>query len=203
MVTNYSYVSRGYDIPQTKGRLKTDLDSDLFIDPSRSARQCKILSHLYIKDEWSLWTDADIELLKSPEEILKKYKHLGDIVTFHHRERDCVYDEAIAVKLGKRDLNFKIIDEQIAFYKSEGYPEHNGLFETGCLLRHHTPEVIAFNNYWWSINCRYSKRDQLGAPYVAWKTGIKVGFFEGTVSSNSEFYIHGHQPNPDLNPLRS
>jgi hypothetical protein len=203
MITNYSYVSRGYDIPKTKGRLFTDEDSNLFIDPARSARMVKILSHLFVKDEWSLWTDADIELLKSPEEILKKYKNYGDIVTFHHRQRDCVYEEAFAVKIGKRDTNFKIIDEQMAFYKSEGYPEHNGLFETGCLLRHNTPEVARFNEFWWAQDCRFSKRDQLSAPYTTWKTGIKVSFFDGTVSANSEFYIHGHQPNPLLNPLRS
>lgn len=195
MITTYSFVSGGYDVPRTKGKLFTEKDIDLFKEPTRNARMCKILSHLFIKDEWSLWTDADIELLKSPEEILEKYKHLGDIITFKHRARNCIYDEAVAVFLGRRETNREIVDAQVQLYKDDGYPPQNGLNETGCLLRHHTPEVIAFNNYWWSINCRYSKRDQLSFNYVAWKMGIKVGEFERNYNCSEDLTIHGHLPN--------
>jgi hypothetical protein len=194
MVTAYTYVTTGYDTPHTSGKVLTEKDYDTFKDSTRNARAAKILSHLFIEDEWSLWTDGTIELLKSPEEILAKYKDRGDIVTFKHRARDCAYDEAEAIFLGKREDNHQVVDEQVALYKKDGYPEHNGLFETGVMLRHHTPEVIAFNNYWWSLNCRFSKRDQLGANYTAWKLGIKVGLFDGTVSSSEDFYIYPHPP---------
>jgi Protein of unknown function (DUF616) len=198
MITTYSYVSRGYDLPQTKGTLFTEKDVDLFKDPTRSARMVKLLSHLFIKDEWSLWTDADIQLLMSPEEILEKYKDRGDVITFKHRARNCVYDEAIAVALGKRDTNQEIINEQMNFYRSEGYPEKNGLFETGCILRHHIPEVIRFNEFWWAQDCRFSKRDQLSVNYSAWKLNMKIGLFEGNYNASEILTIRGHQPNRNL-----
>lgn len=194
----YTYVSTGYDNPRSKGLLFTEEDVNLFKETTRNARMVKILSHYFISSEWSLWVDGDIELQLKPEEILEKYKDKGDLIVFKHRARNCVYDEAVAVFLGKRENNHKIVDEQVAFMRNEGYPEQNGLFETGCLLRRNCPEINRFNEMWWANNCRFSKRDQLSANYCAWKTGIKVGHFEGNMSVNDDFYLHGHLPNPDL-----
>lgn len=195
MISVYNFSSTGYDNPRCKGKIFTENDVNLFSDMTRNARMVKILSHLFIKDEWSLWTDGDIELLKSPEEILEKYKDRGDIVFMKHRQRACVYDEADAVWAGKRDTNKAIVEEQMNTYTADGYPRRNGLFETGVVLRHHTPEVMRFNEFWWAQNCRFSKRDQLSVNYSVWKCGIKVGLFDGHFNASEDFYIHGHLPN--------
>lgn len=198
MITQYTYISQGYDTPRTEGLIIGEGKSSLFIDPTRNARMVKVLSHLFINDEWSLWTDGTIALKKSPEEILEKYKDRGDIVTFKHRVRNCAYDEGVAVLAGRRDTNREIVEEQMAYYRSEGYPEQNGQFETGCFLRHHTPEVKRFNEFWWAQICRFSKRDQLSVNYAAWKLGIKVGNFDGNLDENEEFTIFPHLPNSSL-----
>lgn len=194
MITNYTYISGGYDIPRIEGKVFTEKDYDLFKDPTRNARAVKVLSHLFIDDEWSLWTDGTIELLKSPEEILQKYRNRGEIVFFKHRARNSAYKEASAVLLGKRDTNKQIIEEQVQHYWKEGYPMANGLFETGAILRHHVPEVRRFNEFWWSQICRFSKRDQISVNYSAWKTGVKWGLFDGNFNSSEDFYIYPHQP---------
>lgn len=198
MITVYSYISGNYDTPHTDCKIYGEQDIDLFKDPTRNARMCKILSHLFVKTEWSLWIDGTIQLLKTPEEILEKYKDRGDMVTMRHRARNCAYDEAVAIFLGKRENNHAIVDEQVATYKADGYPVQNGLFETGCILRHHTPEVVRFNEFWWAQNCRFSKRDQLSVNYSAWKTGLKVGFFDGNYNASEDLTIHPHLPNSNL-----
>jgi hypothetical protein len=198
MITLYSFISDGYDIPRTTGKIFNEKDVSLFVDPTRNAREVKILSHLFINDEWSLWTDGTIELKKSPGEILEKYKDRGDIITFKHRFRNCTYDEGTAVLAGHRDRNVAIVNEQMEYYHKEGYPEQNGQFETGVLLRHHTPEVKRFNEFWWSQICRFSKRDQLSVNYTAWKLGTKVGLFNGDLDNSEDFVIHPHQPNSSL-----
>lgn len=198
MITNYTYITTGYDIPRIEGKVFSEKDYDLFKEPTRNARAVKILSHLFIKDEWSLWTDGTIALLKTPEEILQKYKDRGDIIFFKHRARNSAYKEASAIFLGRRENNHELVEEQMQSYWSDGYPPRNGLFETGAILRHHTPEVCRFNEFWWAQVCRYSKRDQLSANYSAWKTGVKWGLFDGNFNTSEDFFIYPHQPNKNL-----
>ena len=200
MIKTYSFLSEGYDVPQNQERIFTDKDVDLFKDPTRNARMVKILSHLFVREEWSLWMDADIELLVSPEEILNKYKDRGDIVFMKHRFRDCAYDEAIAVISGGRDTNRPLIQEQVNTYLMDHYPKQNGLFETGVILRRNTVGIQELNEFWWAQNCRYSKRDQLSINYSVWKLGIEVGMFDDNFDTSKEFKIHGHQPNSKLLP---
>lgn len=193
MITQYTYISNDHiDKPRTQGILLRDDACDLFKDPTRNARQVKVLSHLYVQDEWSLWTDGTIELLKPLEEIFEKYKNRGEVVFFKHRARNSCYTEAAALIDGGRDDHVDLIKEQIETYYRDGYPLNNGLFETGVILRHHTPKVIEFNNFWWSQISRFCRRDQVSVNYSAWKTGIEYGFFDGDLNHSEDFYIYGH-----------
>lgn len=171
------------------------LTTPLFLDDRRTARQYKLLSHQYINEEYSLWIDGNIDL-KIPENelmplLIEKYLKDCDIATMKHPERDCIYQEAETCKLLTLDSP-ELIDEQMTKYRSEGYPEHNGMVATTYLLRRHSDKVKEFNNAWFSELCRYSRRDQLSFNYVAWKLGVKYNTFEGEWLDNPYFLYNLH-----------
>lgn len=191
-MTVYTYISNGYDSVKINGKIfGTELQ--IFRDPVRDSRMHKILSHLFIEDEWSLWVDGSVELKLTPEEILNKYKDRGDLIVSRHHSRNCIYKEASVILQNGMDRP-EIVRDQIDQYQKEGYPDENGLYETGCLLRRNTREVNRFNEFWWAQLCRYSRRDQLSFAYSVWKTGLKVGLFDGNLHQSEDFTLHYHGP---------
>lgn len=156
---------------------------NIFGDPRRNAKLPKILSHLFVDDEYSLWMDGSINLKVPMRELVSKFLGDADICFFnhplsHHGHRDCLYEEAEVCKKFKLD-DPNIIDEQIARYRQQGYPEHNGLYAGNVILRRHTPKIIQFNNMWWAEVCRGSRRDQISLNYCLATLGIRANLFPG------------------------
>ncbi len=171
----YTAITGGKDRPRKDIVVFT---GNLFLDSRRTARQYKILSHQYIRAEYSLWTDGNITTKVPIDYLIEKYLKDADMATFRHPMRDCIYDEASTCMALNLD-DPAVIMEQMERYRAAGYPEHNGLAETLYILRRHTKEIETFNNFWWSEVCRGSKRDQLSFNYVCWKLGIRYNTFLG------------------------
>uniref|UniRef100_A0A6M3IT97 TOD1/MUCI70 glycosyltransferase-like domain-containing protein n=1 Tax=viral metagenome TaxID=1070528 RepID=A0A6M3IT97_9ZZZZ len=143
----------------------------------REARKRKCLSHIYADTEFSIWHDGNIRLLTSPSAMVEMLGDM-DLLAFAHPYRDCAYDEAGAcIELGKADA--EILAAQTTRYIAEGFPTHNGLCETGLLVRRHSEAIIRFNEMWWAEIEAGSHRDQASFNYVAWKTGARIKVLSG------------------------
>ena len=59
-----------------------------FKDPRRNSRAPKILSHQFIQDEFSIYIDGNMSLMKPPEELVERYLKDHDIAIFKHPKRD-------------------------------------------------------------------------------------------------------------------
>lgn len=178
-------------------------DYDLFKDDRRNSRIQKIMPHLYMTCEYSLYIDGNIRLLKTPEELIETYLKEYDIALFKHPTRDCLYNEAlVCAKMGLDDP--ETIIEQVKDYELTGYGKHKGLCECGIILRRHTPQVQALNERWWAHYCRYSRRDQISFMKAVDEVGIPIkiisepfllrpdGSAERTDGS-FEIYSHNHR----------
>jgi hypothetical protein len=148
--------------------------TELFEDPRRNARFHKILPHLYFPnyDVW-IWIDGSIEVIASPEYLVRNWLKGYDMVVLKHPDRNCIYKEAEVVK-GKGYDYGGLIDSQMAKYRSGGYPAKNGLSETKIVMRYNTPEVVKFNKMWFYELATGSLRDQLSFDYCVWKTELKI-----------------------------
>ena len=100
------------------------------------------------------------------------------ITALLHPDRDCAYDEGWVCKVWGLD-DPKKIDELLGKINYDGYPVHNGLCETGVIIRENTKEIRDFNEYWWSMISNYSLRDQISFNYCLWKHDIKHNLFDG------------------------
>lgn len=164
----------------------------------RTARWHKLHPNIVTKNQdISIWIDASqrIKARTLVADLLKvtagKYPQ-EDIFSFKHPQRSCIYQELQACLDLKKD-NPVLMKNQIALYRSEGYPTFNGLVETACVVRRDTDRVFKFNQYWWRMLDEYSLRDQLSFNYVAWKLNATYGHIPGCRSNSAffDFVSHG------------
>ena len=142
----------------------------------RSQRRVKILipDEIFDNYEYSVYVDCKRPLAVDFEWLLDLLEPQSDFMTrLHRRKRDCVYEEG-RICIERRLDNREDILRQLDFYKSENYPAHNGLYWTTILFRRHTKRLKQFSTLWWDQVERYSYRDQISLPYVAWKHDMKI-----------------------------
>lgn len=151
---------------------KMDLGHLIPVRRQRFVKIC-IPDEIFDNYEYSVYLDC-----KRPYSIDFNYllEHMlpgSDILTRQHRRRSCIYDEGEFCIKKKKDKK-EVISDQLDFYRSEKYPDHNGLHASGLLLRRHTERVKEFLKLWWEQVEKHSHRDQISLPYVAWKYGMKI-----------------------------
>ena len=145
------------------------------LDPARASRRAKLMPHRYFPEaEWSVWLDNKSRLLADPAAIVAALKTQSDrnFFAFPHFRRTCVYQEGQAVWENGLD-DYKTVKERMRQYRAEGMPENTGLIEGHFIVRrHNAPEVADFGERWFEHVLRFSRRDQISFPYLAWKTGF-------------------------------
>jgi len=141
----------------------------------RQQRFMKILipDEIFDNYEYSVYVDCKRNSTIDFERLLSFMEPQSDIVTRQHKTRDCVYEEG-RVCIEKRKDDEATISKQLDFYRKENYPVHNGLHYSYILLRRHTEKMKMFSMFWWMQLERYSYRDQISLPYVAWKHDMKI-----------------------------
>ena len=141
------------------------------LDNNRKAKQYKLLPHKYLKDyKYSFWLDGTFRIKGSIREyIYKNIKADSPMLCVVHTERECVYEEYEASKIIPRYPR-SVMEEQINYYKKQGFPKKHGLGVMGAIFRKHDdPAVIQVMEDWWQENIRFTNQDQLSFAYVCWK----------------------------------
>jgi len=166
----------------------------LYRDPRLSARALKVSSHKTMMNyDYSVWVDGSCKVANSIEDFVFIHCAGENICSFKHKSRDCIYKEARTCRLKGKD-DPRVINKQMDWYKSMGYPKGNGLIESTILVRKNNEEdVRTLNEEWWKIIESFSNRDQLSFNFVVWKFGIKHKVLEGGgLSLESFFYMKPH-----------
>lgn len=162
----------------------------IFADPQRNARRVKLLPHLFLPRDAtvSVWVDASLHLRDVSVESIAMLLGEADMACVKHANRNCIYDEAEAVLEVKYDSPGRV-RRQLSQYSREGFPRQFGLHATMFLVRRHFNDTCArLDMNWWSVLCRYSKRDQLSFDYARWiNGGVKVNTLSFNHFSNPLF----------------
>lgn len=157
-------------------------------------RRFKVLPHLFFPGyKTSIWVDASLSILQDLRKYMMWYQKTSDILFFPHYVRDCVYDEGAICMVWKKD-NKKDLAAQMHAYYEEGYPEHNGLVQGGCIVRNHNEKkIIRVMEDWWEEICRFSKRDQVSLPYVLDKNKLSYDLCDLYYEDNLWLKNTGHK----------
>lgn len=151
---------------------KVDIVGDSFfqgLSPMMANRKLKILQNdMLMQYDYTVYIDGNIEIVAAVSPIIECMGKTK-MAVHYHRSRDCIFDEVISVKHLKK-ISGEDMDAQLECYRSEGFPEHFGLYENSILVRNNKDSSIkSLMNSWWSEMIKYPTRDQLSLPYVIWK----------------------------------
>lgn len=135
----------------------------------RTARFYKIMFHRHIETEFSVWIDASFIINCNLDEWWKRFKN--PMTCIKHPIRDCVYQEADVCLQNGKGSNYDII-KQMQHYMDAGLPMHNGLIQSGILMRQQRQPVIDLCDLWWHQLETYSTRDQLSFAFASWKKPV-------------------------------
>lgn len=212
-VAVYTAVTGGYDdliIPEVidedfdyicftdNPELKSDfwdvrMMDDINLDRVRKARIHKIQPHRFLPEyDYTFWIDGNFKPIFSLKDYVYKYFKNNQLLAIPHEARDCIYEEAIACeKLQKDDPEVMI--PQMEKYKSEGYPEHNGLIASGVLFRNNKdPQVMKVMDDWTDEVLNHSRRDQLSFNYACWKNNFNYDTSDIYYFKNQFLFREGH-----------
>ncbi len=150
------------------------------VHPNLAAKTPKMCPWRYTDAETVIWIDASFNVSSwSLISDLDKY----EFGQFDHPERDCIYQEA-DVSAGMAKYPGEAVRAQAAHYESKGHPPHWGLWATGLIVRHHTPEVEAFGEAWLAENERWTYQDQVSQPFVLRNFGLRPEIIPGFYHQN-------------------
>jgi hypothetical protein len=145
-------------------------------DKRRIARYIKTNPHKVLPNhDVNIWVDHCYKpRFNNSTEMLKIFGFEDkQIMNFKHDVRNCIYDESKVVINDKLDYE-NVVNEQMEFYRNEGFPKNMGLFDTGFTIRKNNELVNKFNNTWWNMIEKFSARDQLSQVYSSWKNSVTI-----------------------------
>lgn len=171
------------------------LDNSELLDNVRLERKCKILGCPELEKNYDIavYMDANIKMKKTIHEFIEKECDLEnyDFCQIIHNERDCIYEEAEACKIAKKDNN-EIIDKTIKFLKKEKFPHHYGLTANCFFVRKtNNLELQKIQKEWWDMVKNYSRRDQLSLMYILWKNNYQKQQIINLLWHNNKYYKVG------------
>lgn len=163
------------------------------LDNVRLARKIKIMGHEFLPEyDYSIWVDGKLTIKGDLREYIERYRKNQPILCFNHYANDCIYKEWETCVALEKD-NPEVMAKQMARYRQEGYPEENGLVESGLMVRElHDERVRRVMETWWSEVLNYSKRDQLSFNYACWKRDFVFDTTDLFIYDNPYVKIHGH-----------
>lgn len=171
---------------------------DEHLDNRRRSKRPKLNPHsipLLTSYKYLIWIDGDMAITNEKFVLeIMSYMNNGFVISPHFDNRHCAYGEATIrpPKYAKEPL-----DEQVAFYKSENFPEQYGLYECGVSARDMTnPAVKELGELWHQQNLTWSYQDQVSLPYCLWKTKFEPDVLPTTWRSMNWIYLSAHK-NPD------
>jgi len=165
------------------------------LDNRRKAKVPKLNPHSFDflrKYRYLIWIDGDMQIVSENfVPGILSFLENGMVISPHFDGRKCAYSEATIrpQKYAKEPL-----DEQVAFYRSEGFPEGFGLYECGVMARDMTaPHVEGVGELWLRQNLKWSYQDQVSLPYVLWKTKFQPDILPTSFRYMNWIHINAHK----------
>jgi GR25 family glycosyltransferase involved in LPS biosynthesis len=149
------------------------------LNPRLRAKYFRMCSHmLYPLVPFFIWVDSSIQLKDGIIDWMKNILGDYDAVFFKHSLRSSIVEENNYVNenmktsyLNKRYSNYDL-NAQVDSYLKDGFPDKDGLIETGLFLRKNTENVNKAFEHWFIEQVKWSIQDQLSLPYILWKHKI-------------------------------
>jgi hypothetical protein len=135
------------------------------------------LSALVDEGTKMLWVDSRVEITADVARNVFAALDDSDLCLFKHYERDCVYEEILAVLEAKRSSSAQC-EEYARHLRAQDYPRNGGLYETGVMGFRVCPEVVELFRRVFGLCYRYAPRDQLALPLALAGSKARVHLYD-------------------------
>ncbi len=141
--------------------------------------------------DWTIYIDGTIQIVGG---VRKTIEEMGNccLGLHFHNERDCIYNEGIAV-INQKKADKELLDKQIREYKELGFPSHFGLYENTIIVRKRVKYVTELMGYWLREYEKYPTRDQISLPFIMWKNDFDrslIHILGNNINRNPRFIRH-------------
>lgn len=169
------------------------VENEQKLDDVRLARHIKIMGHEYLPEyDYSIWVDGKLRIRENLRECIEIYRKQEPILCFSHYVNDCVYQEWESCIILQKD-DPKIMERQMKRYLEEKYPAHNGMIDSGILIRDlHNERMCRVMDTWWTEVLNGSRRDQLSFNYACWKNNFMYDTTDLFIYGNKYVEVYGH-----------
>lgn len=159
------------------------------IHPNRAAKTPKCLPWLYCDTDTSIWIDGSFKVVSRTfaKDVLE---YANPIAQFKHPWRNCCYDEVeecIAIPKYAQEA----LENQSRWLSIMGHPKMFGLWATGVIARHHSPEVMRMGFDWLRDIYTWSYQDQVSQPNNLRLHGLYPNNLPGTHLANQWLAYQG------------
>ncbi|WP_027715119.1 glycosyltransferase domain-containing protein [Desulfuromonas sp. TF] len=146
--------------------------------------------------DYSLYVDGNIRLLGRISKFLEDFSDSGAAMgLYRHPIRSSVREEAETCLKSGKVAEPDRLEAELAYYRSDGFPDDMGLVETGIILKNHRhPDLDRAMALWWQLFEQFGTRDQITLPYVLWKTGVSCMYHADSFRGpNPYFGLYTHR----------
>lgn len=158
--------------------------------PQMTARCLKTI-YMPARFDFVIWHDANLVLMDDPYELINLFMDDADIALFQHPAHVDLTQEGMAIQL-KKGIPAKEVLRQTRHYRSIGYKNDNGHYESGFIIRRVSPKIHQFNGIWWDHIQSFCIRDQMSLGYALWRTGLRVKVLPGSCYHSAFIDAHRH-----------
>lgn len=159
------------------------------LHPNRAAKRPKMFPWLYTDAVQTIWLDASFRVI-SETFAAEAIGYADPIAQFKHPWRDCIYTEASESSAISK-YRAEPVMGQVSYYQALGHPPHWGLWATGVIARHITPDVIRLSLRWADEIAKWSFQDQISQPFVLREVELRPDEFPDTHFSNDWLVYEG------------
>lgn len=192
------YIFTDQDVPENSIWKKRDF-TDFPIDVKSNFlknRYIKMLPHKVLPEyDYSVYIDGNLQITSEISLYFKCFNPKSGIAMHKHPSNTGIYEEVkYNCRLGKiTEAEAKMLKQE---YKSNGMPEHFGMFECNVICRRSCdPNCIQIMEKWWEAVKKGVKRDQLYFTYILYLTGYKfcdLKLLGNNINANPMFIRYKH-----------
>jgi hypothetical protein len=153
------------------------------------ARLIKLMFHKFVSDDLSIWVDGSFTINCNLDNFVAK-NHKGQFSAPKHPWRNDVFDEAQVCISQNRADKMEVITQMNQYLNV--VPRHNGLIQSGILIRSRTPEVKALCEEWWKELMKGSIRDQIAFAKASIGHENIINTYDFDYTKSKEFIFTRH-----------
>jgi len=184
LVTDCSASAGGWDVRH--------VDPGAFSSARLANRNQKMLFYLRLPSAGvSVYVDANVRPVASLAPLFDAFLSSGaGLGMYRHYARGSVRQEAEACIARRKVENPASVEDELALYQAEGFPDKAGMWEGSVIFkRHNSPGLSSAMEEWWELYSRFETRDQFSLPFIIWKHGLKVFDLDNHSPGREHYFV--------------